>query len=82
MPAAGAPLAMPRRTTTGLVPRHRLSASEVIVSSCSAMNPLHEKSFIGDPADKAKSVWLTDGVSHGRNGFFREMFAKGRMAVG
>lgn len=26
----------------------------------SAMNRLHEKGFIGDPVNKAKSVWLTD----------------------
>lgn len=42
----------------------------------SAMNRLHEKGFIGDPVNKAKSVWLTDeGVT--RSGqLFREMFWK------
>lgn len=40
----------------------------------SAMNRLHEKGFIGDPVNKAKSVWLTDeGVARSER-LFREMF--------
>lgn len=42
----------------------------------SAMNRLHEKGFIGDPVNKAKSVWLTDeGVARSEQ-LFREMFWK------
>lgn len=41
----------------------------------SAMNRLHEKGFIGDPVNKAKSVWLTDeGIARSER-LFREMFA-------
>lgn len=40
----------------------------------SAMNRLHEKGFIGDPVNKAKSVWLTDeGIAQSER-LFREMF--------
>lgn len=40
----------------------------------SAMNRLHEKGFIGDPVNKAKSVWLTDeGIARSEQ-LFREMF--------
>jgi len=40
----------------------------------SAMNRLHEKGFIGDPVNKAKSVWLTDeGITRSEQ-LFREMF--------
>lgn len=40
----------------------------------SAMNRLHEKGFIGDPVNKAKSVWLTDeGIARSEK-LFREMF--------
>lgn len=39
-----------------------------------AMNRLHEKGFIGDPVNKAKSVWLTDeGITRSEK-MFREMF--------
>lgn len=39
-----------------------------------AMNRLHEKGFIGDPVNKAKSVWLTDeGIARSER-LFREMF--------
>lgn len=39
----------------------------------SAMNRLHEKGFIGDPVNKAKSVWLTDeGIARSEQ-LFREM---------
>ncbi|MGC4094627.1 MAG: DUF6429 family protein [Polyangiaceae bacterium] len=42
-----------------------------------AMNRLHEKGFIGDPVNKAKSVWLTaEGIARSER-LFREMFAKG-----
>lgn len=42
----------------------------------SAMNRLHEKGFIGDPVNKAKSVWLTEeGISRSEK-LFREMFVK------
>ncbi|CAM5610568.1 hypothetical protein ATER59S_05677 [Aquamicrobium terrae] len=41
----------------------------------SAMNRLHEKGFIGDPVNKAKSVWLTEeGIARSEQ-LFREMFA-------
>ncbi|UPG72936.1 DUF6429 family protein [Roseomonas gilardii subsp. gilardii] len=41
----------------------------------SAMNRLHEKGFIGDPVNKAKSVWLTDeGITRSER-LFREMFS-------
>ncbi len=40
----------------------------------SAMNRLYEKGFIGDPVNKAKSVWLTDeGIARSER-LFREMF--------
>ncbi len=40
----------------------------------SAMNRLHEKGFIGDPVNKAKSVWLTEeGIARSEK-LFREMF--------
>ncbi|MFT3972047.1 MAG: DUF6429 family protein [Amaricoccus sp.] len=40
----------------------------------SAMSRLHEKGFIGDPVNKAKSVWLTDeGIARSEK-LFREMF--------
>lgn len=40
----------------------------------SAMNRLHEKGFIGDPVNKAKSVWLTEeGIARSER-LFREMF--------
>ena len=40
----------------------------------SAMSRLHEKGFIGDPVNKAKSVWLTDeGIARSEQ-LFREMF--------
>lgn len=40
----------------------------------SAMNRLHEKGFIGDPVNKAKSVSLTDeGIARSEQ-LFREMF--------
>lgn len=40
----------------------------------SAMNRLHEKGFIGDPVNKARSVWLTDeGIARSER-LFREMF--------
>ncbi|WP_295814931.1 DUF6429 family protein [uncultured Nitratireductor sp.] len=39
-----------------------------------AMNRLHEKGFIGNPVNKAKSVWLTDeGIAKSEQ-LFREMF--------
>lgn len=39
-----------------------------------AMNRLHEKGFIGDPVNKAKSVWLTgEGIARSEK-LFREMF--------
>lgn len=42
----------------------------------SAMNRLHEKSFIGYPVNKAKSVWLTnEGIARSEQ-LFREMFGK------
>ncbi|WP_323009745.1 DUF6429 family protein [Paracoccus sp. (in: a-proteobacteria)] len=38
------------------------------------MNRLYEKGFIGDPVNKAKSVWLTDeGIARSER-LFREMF--------
>lgn len=40
----------------------------------SAMNRLHEKGFIGDPVNKAKSVWLTDKGIVRSEQLFREMF--------
>ncbi|REF73470.1 DUF6429 family protein [Paracoccus versutus] len=41
-----------------------------------AMNRLYEKGFIGDPVNKAKSVWLTDeGIARSEK-LFREMFGK------
>ncbi|HHV67081.1 MAG TPA: hypothetical protein GXX48_05495 [Ochrobactrum intermedium] len=44
----------------------------------SAMNRLHEKGLIGDPVNKAKSVWLTDeGIARSER-LFREMFAAGK----
>lgn len=47
----------------------------------SAMNRLHEKGLIGDPVNKAKSVWLTEeGIARSER-MFKEMFAvdgKGR----
>lgn len=44
----------------------------------SAMNRLHEKGFIGDPVNKAKSVWLTDeGIARSER-LFREMFIVGK----
>ena len=40
----------------------------------SSMSRLHEKGFIGDPVNKAKSVWLTDeGIARSEQ-LFREMF--------
>ncbi|MCX8999948.1 DUF6429 family protein [Rhizobiaceae bacterium BDR2-2] len=40
----------------------------------SAMNRLHEKRFIVDPVNKAKSVWLTEeGIARSEK-LFREMF--------
>ncbi|UFS67147.1 DUF6429 family protein [Paracoccus denitrificans] len=43
----------------------------------SALNRLHEKGFIGDPVNKAKSVWLTDeGIARSER-LFREMFVIG-----
>ena len=40
------------------------------------MNRLHEKGFIGDPVNKAKSVWLTcEGIARSDQ-LFREMFAR------
>ena len=40
----------------------------------SAMNRLHEKGFIGDPVNKAKSVWLTEeGIARSEH-LFKEMF--------
>lgn len=40
----------------------------------SAMNRLHEKGFIGDPVNKAKSVWLTEeGIARSET-LCREMF--------
>ncbi|GAJ29127.1 DUF6429 family protein [Acidomonas methanolica] len=40
----------------------------------SAMNRLHEKGFIGDPVNKAKSVWLTEeGIARSEE-LFRKMF--------
>lgn len=39
-----------------------------------AMNRLHEKGFIGDPVNKAKSVWLTDDGLARSERLFREMF--------
>ncbi len=40
----------------------------------SAMNRLHEKGFIGDPVNKAKSVWLTEeGIARSES-LFHEMF--------
>lgn len=42
----------------------------------SAMNRLHEKGFIGDPVNKAKSVWLTNkGIARSEQ-LFRELFWK------
>ncbi|MFE3839266.1 DUF6429 family protein [Pseudogemmobacter sonorensis] len=39
-----------------------------------AMNRLHEKGFIGDPVNKAKSVWLTEeGIARSER-LFCEMF--------
>lgn len=44
----------------------------------SAMNRLYEKGFIGDPVNKAKSVWLTDeGIARSEQ-LFREMFTVGK----
>lgn len=40
----------------------------------SAMNRLHEKGFIGNPVNKAKSVWLTDKGIVRSEQLFREMF--------
>ena len=40
----------------------------------SAMNRLHEKDFIGDPVNKAKSVRLTDEGIVRSEELFREMF--------
>ncbi|MDO5705208.1 MAG: DUF6429 family protein [Paracoccus sp. (in: a-proteobacteria)] len=41
-----------------------------------AMNRLHEKGLIGDPVNKAKSVWLTcEGIARSEQ-LFREMFAR------
>lgn len=40
----------------------------------SAMNRLHEKGFIGDPVNKAKSVRLTDEGTVRSEELFREMF--------
>lgn len=40
----------------------------------SAMNRLHEKGFIGDPVNKAKSVRLTDEGIVRSEELFREMF--------
>ncbi|PYE87594.1 DUF6429 family protein [Phyllobacterium leguminum] len=43
-----------------------------------ALNRLHEKGFIGDPVNKAKSVRLTeDGIARSER-LFRQMFAKER----
>lgn len=40
----------------------------------SAMNRLHEKGFIGNPVNKAKSVWLTyKGIVRSEQ-LFHEMF--------
>ena len=42
------------------------------------MNRLHEKGFIGDPVNKAKSVWLTDeGIARSER-LFPEMFIVGK----
>ena len=41
----------------------------------SAMNRLHEKGFIGDPVNKAKSVRLIDEGIVRSERLFREMFA-------
>jgi Domain of unknown function (DUF6429) len=41
-----------------------------------AMNRLHEKGLIGNPVNKAKSVWLTEaGVARSER-LFREMFGR------
>jgi hypothetical protein len=40
----------------------------------SAMNRLHEKGFIGNPVNKAKSVWLTDKGIVRSEQLFHEMF--------
>jgi len=40
----------------------------------SAMNRLHENGFIGNPVNKAKSVWLTDKGIVRSEQLFREMF--------
>lgn len=39
------------------------------------LNRLHEKGLIGDPVNKAKSVWLTDEGMARSEKLFREMFA-------
>ncbi|MDP0926574.1 DUF6429 family protein [Paracoccus onubensis] len=41
-----------------------------------AMNRLHEKGFIGDPVNKAKSVWLTqEGIAQSEK-LFHQMFCR------
>ncbi len=43
-----------------------------------AMNRLHAKGLIGDPASKAKSVWLTEeGITRSEQ-LFHEMFVRAR----
>lgn len=48
----------------------------------SAMSRLHDKGLIGDPVNKAKSVWLTEeGIARSQR-LFREMFARGERHAG
>lgn len=42
------------------------------------MGRLHEKGFIGDPVNKAKSVWLTDEGAARSEELFHEIFGKGK----
>lgn len=41
-----------------------------------AMNRLHEKGLIGDPVNKAKSVWLTEEGLKQAEALFYWLFAK------
>lgn len=42
------------------------------------LDRLHEKGFIGNPVNKAKSVWLTDEGLARSEKLFREMFCIGK----
>jgi hypothetical protein len=41
-----------------------------------ALNRLHEKGFIGDPANRAKSVWLTDEGLREAERLFTQYFVR------